>query len=261
VDVQPYAFTTKSLFVGHTDYKYLRWQVIDTPGILDRPLEDRNTIEMQVSCWHSCILDVAMDWNRVLEYTVPASNCSLANRSLLSVWHSSILLQDEKGELLFRMSVCFMFLRCPMRQATCCTETVLQHCHAVPTKPITSAACVQSITALAHLRAAVLYVMDISEQCGYTIAQQAALFHSIKPLFSNKPLMIVANKTDAAPLSSLSEADNATLRDMVSAAATASNGGEDLLLQCTWLHHSLHGYQSRRLPASCKFIDSTKYIY
>ena len=50
VDVQPYAFTTKSLFIGHTDYKYLRWQVIDTPGILDRPLEERNTIEMQVSC-------------------------------------------------------------------------------------------------------------------------------------------------------------------------------------------------------------------
>jgi nucleolar GTP-binding protein len=47
VDVQPYAFTTKSLFVGHCDYKYLRWQVIDTPGILDHPLEERNTIEMQ----------------------------------------------------------------------------------------------------------------------------------------------------------------------------------------------------------------------
>jgi nucleolar GTP-binding protein len=27
VDVQPYPFTTKSLFVGHTDYKYLRFQV------------------------------------------------------------------------------------------------------------------------------------------------------------------------------------------------------------------------------------------
>jgi nucleolar GTP-binding protein len=47
VDVQPYAFTTKSLFVGHCDYRYLRWQVIDTPGILDHPLEERNTIEMQ----------------------------------------------------------------------------------------------------------------------------------------------------------------------------------------------------------------------
>ena len=47
VEVQPYAFTTKSIYVGHTDYKYLRWQVLDTPGILDRPLEERNTIEMQ----------------------------------------------------------------------------------------------------------------------------------------------------------------------------------------------------------------------
>jgi ribosome-interacting GTPase 1 len=27
VEVQPYAFTTKSLYVGHMDYKYLRWQV------------------------------------------------------------------------------------------------------------------------------------------------------------------------------------------------------------------------------------------
>lgn len=27
VEVQPYAFTTRSLYVGHTDYKYLRWQV------------------------------------------------------------------------------------------------------------------------------------------------------------------------------------------------------------------------------------------
>ncbi len=33
--------------MGHLDYKYLRWQVLDTPGILDRPLEERNTIEMQ----------------------------------------------------------------------------------------------------------------------------------------------------------------------------------------------------------------------
>lgn len=33
VDVQPYAFTTKSLFVGHMDYRYLRWQV----GVLNVP--------------------------------------------------------------------------------------------------------------------------------------------------------------------------------------------------------------------------------
>ncbi|GKV02461.1 hypothetical protein SLEP1_g14896 [Rubroshorea leprosula] len=56
VDFQPYAFTTKSLFVDHTDYKYLRYQVIDTPGILDRPFEDRNIIEIiaqQAALFHS----------------------------------------------------------------------------------------------------------------------------------------------------------------------------------------------------------------
>lgn len=100
VEVQPYAFTTKSLFVGHMDYKYLRWQVVDTPGILDHSLEERNTIEMQ------------------------------------------------------------------------------------------------AITALAHLRAAILFIVDISEQCAHTLEEQIELFNGIKPLFANKPLLVVLNKVD-----------------------------------------------------------------
>lgn len=44
----------------------------------------------------------------------------------------------------------------------------------------------QAITALAHLRAAVLYVMDLSEQCGYGLQLQLELFRSIKPLFVSK---------------------------------------------------------------------------
>lgn len=136
VDVQPYAFTTKSLFVGHTDYKYLRYQVIDTPGILDHPLEDRNTIEML------------------------------------------------------------------------------------------------SITALAHLKAAVLFFLDVSGSCGYTIAQQAALFHSIKPLFANKPLIVVCNKIDLQPLEGLPEDDANLIAEMKVEAAKTMMGqygklGED----------------------------------
>lgn len=54
----------------------------------------------------------------------------------------------------------------------------------------------QAITALAHLRAAVLYFMDLSEQCGHTIEEQIQLFTNIKPLFVNKPIIAVMNKTD-----------------------------------------------------------------
>jgi|Transcript_13919 nucleolar GTP-binding protein len=117
-DVQPYAFTTKSLFVGHLDYNYVRWQVIDTPGILDHPLEDRNTIEMT------------------------------------------------------------------------------------------------AITALAHLPAAVLFFVDISEMCGYPLATQVALFHSIKPLFRNRPLLIILNKMDLRKIAELSPEEKALLDSM-----------------------------------------------
>ena len=41
----------------------------------------------------------------------------------------------------------------------------------------------QAITALAHLRAAILYVMDISETCGYTLEEQ------VRPLCSDESLM------------------------------------------------------------------------
>merc|ERR1719181_270052 len=120
VDVQPFAFTTKSLFVGHLDYNYVRWQVIDTPGILDHPLEDRNTIEMT------------------------------------------------------------------------------------------------AVTALAHLPAAVLYFLDVSEMCGYTLAQQVSLFHSIKPLFRNRPLLIVLNKADLRKVQDLDPEEKKLIEGMKS---------------------------------------------
>ncbi|KAM0718533.1 hypothetical protein Q7P37_005603 [Cladosporium fusiforme] len=122
VDVQPYAFTTKSLFVGHFDYKMLRFQAIDTPGILDHPLEEMNTIEMQ------------------------------------------------------------------------------------------------SITAIAHLRSAIMYFMDLSEQCGYSVSAQMALFRSIKPLFANKLVFIVVNKIDVTRPEDLDEATQAELKELLNMA-------------------------------------------
>ncbi|MBN1323568.1 MAG: NOG1 family protein [Methanotrichaceae archaeon] len=45
--VAAYPFTTRGIIVGHMTRGNLRYQVLDTPGLLDRPLFDRNEIELQ----------------------------------------------------------------------------------------------------------------------------------------------------------------------------------------------------------------------
>jgi len=45
--VASYPFTTKEITVGILALGYKKYQVIDTPGLLDRPLKERNDIERQ----------------------------------------------------------------------------------------------------------------------------------------------------------------------------------------------------------------------
>ena len=47
MEVNHYPFTTKQLHVGHFTHRRLSHQMLDTPGLLDRPMEDRNAIEQQ----------------------------------------------------------------------------------------------------------------------------------------------------------------------------------------------------------------------
>ena len=46
-EIASYPFTTKGIVLGHLDYDGNRIQIMDTPGLLDRPLEKRNRIEKQ----------------------------------------------------------------------------------------------------------------------------------------------------------------------------------------------------------------------
>ena len=46
-EVAIYPFTTKRLHLGHFIHRRLKYQLVDTPGLLDRPMEKRNQIEMQ----------------------------------------------------------------------------------------------------------------------------------------------------------------------------------------------------------------------
>jgi nucleolar GTP-binding protein len=46
-EVASYPFTTKGILIGHFSIGDQRYQVIDTPGLLDRPMSERNDIELQ----------------------------------------------------------------------------------------------------------------------------------------------------------------------------------------------------------------------
>lgn len=46
-EIAPYPFTTKGIIIGHIEDDWRKYQIIDTPGLLDRSFEDRNDIEKQ----------------------------------------------------------------------------------------------------------------------------------------------------------------------------------------------------------------------
>ena len=46
-EIASYPFTTKGVSIGHFMHEGERYQVIDTPGLLDRPMANRNDAEMQ----------------------------------------------------------------------------------------------------------------------------------------------------------------------------------------------------------------------
>ena len=46
-EIAEYPFTTKGVQIGHFEREHVRYQIIDTPGLLDRPEADRNDIEKQ----------------------------------------------------------------------------------------------------------------------------------------------------------------------------------------------------------------------
>ncbi len=95
-----YQFTTKQINIGHFEHKYMKIQVIDTPGLLDR--EELNNIEKK------------------------------------------------------------------------------------------------AVIALKHLAHVIVFIVDPTSGCGFTLGEQLKLLEHVKKRFGGKKLIVVVNKTDAA---------------------------------------------------------------
>jgi len=46
-EIATYPFTTRGVQIGHFEHDRIRYQIVDTPGLLDRPEDERNDIERQ----------------------------------------------------------------------------------------------------------------------------------------------------------------------------------------------------------------------
>ncbi|RLG23004.1 GTP-binding protein [Methanosarcinales archaeon] len=78
-EIAPYPFTTKGIVVGHFAHEGVRYQVIDTPGLLDRPLSKRNWIERQAIAVLGNVGDV------VLYMVDPTESCGYSVSEQLSL--------------------------------------------------------------------------------------------------------------------------------------------------------------------------------
>jgi nucleolar GTP-binding protein len=73
-EIALYPFTTKGIVVGHIKYREKRYQIVDLPGLLDRPLFKRNPIELQAISALKHLGDVILfivDPSDTSGYTVP----------------------------------------------------------------------------------------------------------------------------------------------------------------------------------------------
>ncbi|MFB6110698.1 MAG: NOG1 family protein [Halodesulfurarchaeum sp.] len=55
-----YPFTSTGINVGHVERNHLTYQIVDTPGLLDRPAEERNEIESQATSALSHVADLVL---------------------------------------------------------------------------------------------------------------------------------------------------------------------------------------------------------
>jgi nucleolar GTP-binding protein len=131
-EIAYYPFTTRKLIIGHLKVSSQNLQIVDTPGILDRPMGERNDIELQ------------------------------------------------------------------------------------------------AVAALKYLANVIIFMIDPSEACGWSLKQQLNLFGEVQRMFPLTPILVVLNKIDITPDEQL-EAARESIPGAYEIVAINQTGVEQLL--------------------------------
>ena len=97
IDVQEYPFTTKKLNLGHLIIKRrfdkISLQIMDTPGILDRPMAERNSIELQA------VLALRLISDLILFIFDPTPACGYNINNQIELYHEIKENLTKDGEI------------------------------------------------------------------------------------------------------------------------------------------------------------------
>lgn len=87
----------------------------------------------------------------------------------------------------------------------------------------------QAITAIKHLAQAVIFVVDPTPSCGYSLEEQVSLLEEVKEIMpADTPIVIVINKVDLASREDLSRA-RGLFKDAIEAAAIEGIGVKETI--------------------------------
>jgi len=99
-EIQSYPFTTQGINLGYMEYRHSRIQIVDTPGLLDRPFSERNWIEKQAISALTHLADVIVyifDVSETSGYSVVDQKNLL--QDLKSVFDVPVIIVNNKCDL------------------------------------------------------------------------------------------------------------------------------------------------------------------
>lgn len=132
-EIAPYPFTTKGIIIGHVADGWKKYQIIDTPGLLDRAIDERNDIERQAVLALKYLTDV------LIFIMDPSESCGYSMEKQLHLLDSvkagfpgvPMIIAESKSDIMTTDSDNLKFSAETGENMDALRETVISHLRAI----------------------------------------------------------------------------------------------------------------------------------